>query len=159
MKSDVCAVSYQSRGDNNESKKHESSKNEGPGSSQKVSKGELVNELFKSNDNELSLMGWSIKPNIEEQKVTNPLKPKPNKENEERGAVLIGPSKRKEGMGKVNIKKYARRVGKAQSAGLKIPEISVGIKRHENTEELAAREGRLQKKSYNGEGKDTIFFL
>ena len=29
-------------------------------------------------------------------------------------------------------------------------------KRCENTEELAASEGQLQKKSYNGEGKETI---
>ena len=29
-------------------------------------------------------------------------------------------------------------------------------KRRENIEELAASEGRLQKKSYDGEGKETI---
>ena len=39
---------------------------------------------------------------------------------------------------------------------MKTQEILVDTKRHENTEELAASEGRLQKKSYDGEGKETI---
>nr|POE92087.1 uncharacterized protein CFP56_29631 [Quercus suber] len=122
-KSDVCVASYQSRWDNNETEKHELSKNKGPRSSQKVTKGvtrgSLVKELFESNEDELDLMGRSLKPNIEEQEVTSPLKPKPNKENEECGAVLVGLSKRKDGVGKVNIKKSAREVGKAHSASMK----------------------------------------
>ena len=158
VKPDMCAASYQSRQDNNESEKHELSKNKGPGSSQKVTKGGLVKELFKLNDDELSQMGRSIKPNNEEQEVTSPLKPKPNKENEESGAVLVDLSKRKEGAGKVNIKKSTREVGKAQSASMKTQEILVGTKRRENTEELATSEGWLQKKSYDGEGKETILF-
>ena len=103
-------------------------------------------------------MGRSIKPNNEEQEVTSPLKPKPNKENEESGAVLVDLSKRKEGAGKVNIKKSTREVGKAQSASMKTQEILVGTKGRENTEELATSEGWLQKKSYDGEGKETILF-
>ncbi|KAL0002837.1 hypothetical protein SO802_016618 [Lithocarpus litseifolius] len=147
--------------DNNESEKHNLSKNKGPRSPQKVTKevtkGELVKELFKPNDDELSMMGWSIKTNCEEQESTTPLKPKSNKENGESGAVLVGPSKRKEKVGKVKIKKSAREVGKAQSAGMKTQEILLGTKRRENTEELAASEGQLQKKSYDGEGKKTNF--
>ena len=114
-----CMLIVGERLNKNESEKLELSKNKGPGSSQKVTKGGLVKELFKLNDDELSQMGRSIKPNNEEQEVTSPLKPKPNKENEESGAVLVSPSKGKEGAGKVNIKKFAREVGKAQSAGMK----------------------------------------
>lgn len=158
VKSDVCAVSYQSGWDNLKAEKHELSRNKGSGSSQKVTRGGLVKELFKSNEDELSLMGQSIKPNIGEQEVTNPLKPKLNKENEESGAMLVGPSKGKEGAGKVNIKRSAREVGKAQGAGMNTQEILVGTKRRENIEVLAASEGRLQKKSYDGEGNETILF-
>ena len=122
VKSDVCAASYQSRWDNNEAEKHEFNKSMGLGSSQKptkeVTKEELVKELFKTNEIELPLMGRSLKPNNKGQEVTNPLKPKPNKENEESGAVLIGPSKRKKGSGKVNNKKSAWEIGKAQSTGM-----------------------------------------
>ena len=39
---------------------------------------------------------------------------------------------------------------------MKTQEILVDTKRRENIEELAASEGRLQKKSYDGEGKETI---
>ena len=34
----------------------------------------------------------------------------------------------------------------------------MGNKRRENTEELAASERQLSKKSYDGEGKEAIFF-
>ena len=34
----------------------------------------------------------------------------------------------------------------------------MGNKRRENTKELAASEGRLSKKSYDGEGKEANFF-
>lgn len=37
---------------------------------------------------------------------------------------------------------------------MKTQEILVGMKRHENTEVLAESEGRLQKKSCDGEGKE-----
>ena len=145
VKSDMCTVSYQSRWDNNEAKKHEFSKRIGPGSSQKptkeVTKRELVKDLFKTNKIKFTVMGRSLKPNNKGQEVTNPLQPKPNKDNEENGAVLIGPSKRKKGPGKVNIKKSAREIGKAQSTGMNTQVISVGNKRRENTEELAASEG------------------
>ena len=87
VRSDVCAESYQSGWDNHGSEKHKLSKNKGPGSSQKVTKRGLVKELFKSNEEELSLMGRAIKPNKEEQEVSSPLKPKLNKENEESGVV------------------------------------------------------------------------
>ena len=35
----------------------------------------------------------------------------------------------------------------------------MGNKRRENTKELAASERRLSKKSYDGKGKEAIFFL
>ena len=151
VKPNVCAASYQSRWDNNEAEKHEFSKSMGPRSSQKptkeVTKRELVKGLFKTNESKLTLMGRSLKPNNEGQEVTNPLQPKLNKDNEESGAVLIGPSKRKKGPGKVNIKKSARDIGKAQSIGMNTQVISVGNKRRENTEELAASERQLSKKA------------
>lgn len=147
VKSDVCTVSYQSGWDNLEVEKHELSRNKGSGSSQKVTKRGLVKELFKSNEDELSLMGQSIKPNIGEQEVTNPFKPKLNKENEESGAMLVGPSKGKGRVGKVNIKRSAREVGKAQSVGMNTQEILVGTKRCENIEVLQQVKGGSKRKA------------
>ena len=174
VKSDMHVVNYQSRWDNNEAEKHEFSKSMGSSSLQKptkeITKVELVKELLKTDEMELPLMGRSLKPNNEELELTNPPKPMPNKENsnppkpmlnkenEESGTVLIGPSKRKKGLGKVNIKKSTREIGKAQSTGMNTQVISVGKKRREDTEELVASEGRLSKKSSDGEGKEAIFF-
>ena len=45
-------------------------------------------------------------------------------------------------MGKAKLKKVAREVGKAQGAGMKPLEITVGTKRREDTEMLAECEGR-----------------
>ena len=101
-------------------------------------------------------MGRSLKPNNEGQEAIISPQSKLNKDKEECGAVFIGPSKKKKGPGKVNIKKSAREIGKAQSSSMNTQVISVGNKRREDTEELAASEGQLQKKSYNGEGKETI---
>ena len=95
-----------------------------------------------------------MKPNKDEQEVTSPLKPKMNKENNDSGDVLVGLSRGKCGVGKGNLKKFAREVGKAQGAGMKTHEVLVGMKRHESTEVLAEIEGRLQKKSCDGEGKE-----
>ena len=117
VKSDVCAASYQSRWDNNEAEKHEFSKCLGHRSplkpTIKVTRGELVKELFNTNENFLPLMGRSLKPNNEGQEATISPQSKPNKDKEECEAVFIGPSKKKKGPGKVNIKKSAREMGKA----------------------------------------------
>ena len=134
----------------------------GPGSplkpTKEVTRGELVKELFNTNENFLPLMGRSLKPNNEGQEAIISPQSKLNKDKEECGAVFIGPSKKKKGPGKVNIKKSAREIGKAQSTGMNTQVISVGNKRREDTEELAASEGRLSKKSYDGEGKEANFF-
>ena len=162
VKSDVCAASYQSRWDNKEAEKHEFSKGLGPGSplkpNKEVTRGELVKEVVNTNENSFPLMGRSLKPNNEGQEAIISSQSKLNKDKEECGAVFIGPSKKKKGPGKVNIKKSAREIGKAQSSSMNTQVISVGNKRREDTEELAASEGRLSKKSYDGQGKKATFF-
>ena len=56
--------------------------------------------------------------------------------------MLASLNKGKSGMGKAKLKKVAREVGKAQGAGMKPLEITVGTKRREDTEMLAECEGR-----------------
>ena len=146
-KSDLDATSNQSGWDIFGFEKQELSKEKGSSTSQKVTKGCLVKELFKSNEDKLSSVGWSIKPNKEEKEVTSPLKPKLSMENKESGDVQVGPNKGKGGVSKVNLKKFAREIGKAQGADMKTQEILVGTKRREDTEMLVENEGRLQKKS------------
>ena len=52
----------------------------------------------------------------------------------------------------------AREVGKARGVGSSSLEIVVGTKRHKDTDTLAEREGRPQKKSCNEEGKSNVVF-
>ena len=53
----------------------------------------------------------------------------------------------------------AREVGKARGVGSSSLEIAVGTKRREDTDTLAEREGRPQKRSCDEEGKNNVFFL
>ena len=52
----------------------------------------------------------------------------------------------------------AREVGKAQGADSKSLEIVVGTKRCKNTDTLVEKEGRLQKRSCDEEGKNNAVF-
>ncbi|KAK9986452.1 hypothetical protein SO802_031403 [Lithocarpus litseifolius] len=130
----MCAASNQSGWDNFGSEKKDLSKGKGPRITQKVTKSCLVKELFKTDKEGSAIVGQLVKPNKDEQEVTSPLKPKLNKENYEGGDEQDGPSKGKCGVGKGNFKKFSREVGKAQGVGMKTPEITVGTKRRENTE-------------------------
>ena len=118
-RSDWCVASNQSGWDNFEFEKQELSKEKGSCIAQKVTKSFLVKELFKTNEEELSIVGQSMKPNKDEQEVTSPLKPMTSKENNESGDVLVGPSRGKCGTGKGNLKKIAMEVGKAYEASMK----------------------------------------
>ena len=117
--------------------KRELSKEKGPRNVQKVTKSCLVKKLFKNNEEGLSIVGQSMKPNKDEQEVTSPLKPMMNKENNESKDVLVSPSKGKCGVSKGNLKMIAREVREAQEASMKTQEVIVGTKRCENTKALA----------------------
>ena len=93
-----------------------------------------------------------------EPREVSSLKPKITKKNNTEEEGQAGPNKGKNGTGKGNLKKVARERGKTQGAGLKSLEIVVGTKRREDTDTLAEREGRPQKRSYNEEGKNNVAF-
>ena len=98
------------------------------------------------------------KMSIIEQEEDSSLKPKRTEKNitEEEGKA--GPNKGKNRTGKGNLKKVAREVGKAQGADSKSLEIVVGTKRCKNTDTLVEKEGRLQKRSCDEEGKNNAVF-
>ena len=118
-------------------------------------------------------MGQAEEPNLKERGVTKPLKPKINmleqkevsslkpkitEENNTEEEGQAGLNKGKNRTGKGNLKKVAREVGKARGVGSSSLEIVVGTKRREDTDTLAEREGRPQKKSCNEEGKSNVVF-
>ena len=124
--SKMGATSYQNGWDILGAKKQEGSKRKEPRSTQKLTKSHPVRDLSKTNEEESSRVGQSVKPNLKEQEATSPLKPKINmkeqeafcplkpkliKASNEGGEVQAGPNKGKCGTGKGNLKKVARRKG------------------------------------------------
>ena len=88
--------------------KQEGSKGKEPRSTQKLTKSHPVRDQSKTNEDEFSRVGQSVKPNMKEQKATSPLKSKINmkeqeafgplkpkliKANNEDGEVQAGPNK------------------------------------------------------------------
>ena len=94
---------------------------------------------------------------IEKEEVSS-LKPKETEINNSEEEGQAGPKKGKNRMGKGNLKKVAREVGKARGVGSSSLEIVVGTKRRKDTDTLAEREGRPQKKSCEEEGKNNVVF-
>ena len=171
-RTEIGAASYQKGWDTLGAEMQVRSKGKEPCNTQKLTRNQPVKDLSNSNVDESSKVGHSVKPNLKEQETTSPLKPKTNirvqetsdslkpkiiKTNIEEELVLAGLIKRKSGMGKAKLKKVAREVGKAQGAGMKPLEITVGTKRHEDTKMLAECEGRPQKRSCDEEGKNNVF--
>lgn len=111
-RSNLCVARNRSGWNNFSFEKQELSKEKGPRTAQKVTKSCLVKKLFKSNKEGLSIVGQPVKPNKDEQEVTSPLKLVTNKENNESGVVLVGPSKGKCGAGKGDLKSLLGRLGR-----------------------------------------------
>ena len=118
-------------------------------------------------------MGLAGEPKSKEGGATVPLKPKMNTREKEEVSSLkpketeiniseeeeqAGLRKGKNRMGKGNLKRVAREAGKARGVGSSSLEIVVGTKRREDTDTLAKREGRPQKKSCEKEGKTNVVF-
>ena len=168
-RTEIGAASYQKGWDTLGAEMQVKSKGKEPCNTQKLTTNQPDKDLSNSNVDESSKVGHAVKPNLKEQEAICPLKPKTNirvqeasdslkpkliKTNIEEKLVLAGLIKGKSGMGRAKLKKVAREVGKAQGAGMKPLEITVGIKRREDTERLAECEGRPQKRSCNEEGKN-----
>ena len=98
------------------------------------------------------------KMNTREKEEVSSLKPKETEINNSEEEEQAGPRKGKNRTGKGNLKKVAREAGKARGVGSSSLEIVVGAKRLEDTETLAEREGRPQKKSCEKEGKNNVVF-
>ena len=96
--------------------------------------------------------------NTREKEEVSSLKPKETEINNSEEEEQAGPRKGKNRTGKGNLKKVAREVGKARGVGSSSLEILVGAKRREDTDTLADREGRPQKKSCEKEGKNNVVF-
>ena len=97
----------------------------------------LVKELFRTNEEGVISVGQTIKPNNEEIEVTSPLKTKIKDDCKENGEVKLRLSKGKIGPSKGKWKKISREIGKAHNVSMKPQELSVGMKRTENTDTLA----------------------
>ena len=93
-----------------------------------------------------------------EQKEVSSLKPKIIEKNNTKEEGQAGPNKGKNKTRKGNLKKVAREVGKAQGADSKSLEIVVSTKRRKDIDTHAEKEGRLQKRSCNEEGKNNVVF-
>ena len=130
--------------------------------------------LLKTKGEEKAIwMGLAGEPKSKEGGATVPLKPKMNTREKEEVSSLkpketeiniseeeeqAGLRKGKNRMGKGNLKRVAREAGKARGVGSSSLEIVVGTKRREDTDTLAKREGRPQKKSCEKEGKNNVVF-
>ena len=102
--------------------KQEGSKGKEPRSTQKLTKSHSVRDLSKTNEEESSRVGQSVKPNLKKQEATSPLKPKINMKEQEafcpfkpklikasnEREVQANPNKGKCRTGKGNLKKVAR---------------------------------------------------
>ena len=89
-----------------------------------------------------------FKPKMNTTKIeeASSLKPKETEINISEEEEQAGPRKGKNRTGKGNLKRVAREAGKARGVGSSSLEIVVGAKRREDTDTLAEREGRPQKK-------------
>ena len=173
-RTEIGAASYQKGWDTLGAEMQVKSKGKEPCITQKPTTNQSDKDLSNSYVDESSKVGHAVKPNLKEQEAIYLLKPKTNirvqeasdslkpkliKTNNEEELVLACLIKGKSGMGRAKLKKVAREVGKAQGAGMKPLEITVGTKRHEDTKMLAECEGRPQKRSCDEEGKNNVFYV
>ena len=114
-------------------------------------------ELFKANEDALSGISQSQKPNKEAQEVTSLIKPKAEvKYTSEKAQTGIGLGKDKKTTGKNKWKKNGKGSGKGPRDEMITQDENVGMKRAESIDTLEAAKGRAHKRACEAQSPNNV---